>query len=185
MVNWTRWFKETAELWKEKYGEEYVDENTNYKGRIGDNVERVFGDSRTKTILHDYPWRESFVGRATGCNSCTAKTYAKMHSDCRKKLAKAVRVARGGQVRGGACAALYSLGYIGASTMGVQPGGACGAFMGSAHGGCGCGTGGVFAAECVASGCGAGVVGGDFVGAGWVGAGCVGGGCGGGGYGGC
>ncbi len=46
---------------------------------------------------------------------------------CRKKLAKAVRVARGGQARGGACAALYNLGYISSLTTHAQPGGSCSA----------------------------------------------------------
>ncbi len=139
-------FKETARLWKKKYNEEYKDEYTSYNGRIGDHVQCVFGDARTKTIKHDHGWRESFVGHAVGCISCSTKTYQKMHVGCRNKLVKAVKVARGGQVRGGACAALYSSGYIGSATIYAKSGGARGGYLGSAHKGCGCGGAGVFSA---------------------------------------
>ncbi len=177
-------FTRTAELWKDKYGEEYIDENTSYRGRIGGNVEHLFGISRTKTIQHDNLQRESFVRRATGCNSCTVKTYCEMHGDCREKLAKALRVARGGQVRGGACAALYSLGYIDSVTTYAQPGGACGAcdaFNDRVHNKDDCVNGVFFAAG---GGAGAGGCAGSEGGCGGDGGGC-GGSCGGGGCGGC
>ncbi len=173
-------FTETAQLWKAKYGEEYEDENTNYKGRISDSQVRVYSGNRAVSIKHDDEWRKSFVERAVVCAACGDKIYKDMHNDCRKKLAKAVKLARGGQVRGGACAALYGKGYIGSAALYSRSGGACGAFLGNAHGGCGCGGGGDFGgAACGAGGCAGGAGG-----CGGAGGGCGGGGCGGGG-GGC
>ncbi len=148
-----RGFKRTIDLWREKYGEEYVDVYTSYKGRIGDNVERVFGRGGTKTVKHAYSWRKSFVHLATGCASCSGETYDNMHRGCRKKFAKAARVARGGQVRGGVCAAMYSLGDTGCSTMYSQPSGTCGTFKGSARGVSGCGNEVSLAGACGESGC--------------------------------
>lgn len=52
-----------------------------------------------------------------------------------KKFLRAVRLARGGQVHGGACGALVRKGYVGSIAMNSVIGGACGGMKRDAHGG--------------------------------------------------
>jgi len=164
-------YTKTAVLWKETYNEDYEDKDTNYKGKLSESHDRVFRDDGTGIVIKaNDEWREAFVNDAVKCKRCKKKVAKKMCSKCRKRLLKAVRLKRGGQVRGGACGAMYSNGYVGALATNSAWGGACGGIMGDAHGSCGCGGGG--------GACGAGG-GGCGGGAGGCGGGGGGGGCGG------
>lgn len=133
-------FGRTSELWKQTYDEPYEDENTNYRGKLPDSELRVFSSGGV-VVKADNEWRKKFVADAVSCQGCKDKIWKDMHEGCRKKFIQAVRLKRGGQVRGGACGAMFAKGYIGAVATNSLAGGACGGVIGNSHGGCGCGGG--------------------------------------------
>lgn len=81
----------------------------------------------------DEDWRRTFLEEALTCDKCRDKVTKDMCTACQTELIKAVRLKREGQVRSGACSALYSKGYVGALVTYAA--------VGDAYGGCGCGSG--------------------------------------------
>jgi len=128
-------FATTVKLWEATYGEKYEDTDTNYKGKLPDSEERVFTANGTSVLVKaDDEWRKSFIQNALTCPECKDKLAKFMCTKCQKEVIKAVRLKRGGHVRGGACGALYANGYVGALAIHSNAGGACGDMTGEAHG---------------------------------------------------
>ncbi len=133
-------FRHTAALWQQTYGEAYEDGNTCYKGPVSDSRTRVMHGERSILVGHQLAFRNRFV-HDTVCDECKHKAAWRMELRCQLAFMRKARLVRGGQVKGGACAALYNRGFIGSVALYSAPGGACGETYGDAYGGYGCGGG--------------------------------------------
>jgi len=121
-------FQTTNHLWERVYGEVYEDSDTNYKGKLPDRQARVFDETSTLSVKVDHDWAKSFAAESGVCRSCQKDICTHMdHEQCRALLGKAVLLGRGGQVKGGACGALFFKEYVLYASTVVDAGGAFGA----------------------------------------------------------
>lgn len=102
-------FKRTLELWKIAHNEPYGDRDTSCKRKHHDSQARVFAVNGNLICVDD-EYRKSFIPSAASYVTCQDKVGKDMCSECKNNRMKTARWKRGGQVKGGACGALYARG---------------------------------------------------------------------------
>jgi len=162
-------FETTSNLWYEEYDEKYVDPKTCYKGNLPDSVNRVYSSGG---IMQEDAGVLQELKEKKDCDECDddedTRSNVRVCTECVEKYRKSIVLARGGQVRGGACGALFARGMLNdvATKTVSREGAAFGqpiSAMVKAKGGGSCGYGGGVAntpypymAACGGCGCGGG-----------------------------
>ena len=104
-------FVTTVVLWEKTHCEKYEDCDTNYKGALLDCEKLVFCDGRKVMVHGSDVWSTSFMLDAVN-TKCKTKTADRMNYLCRQRFMDKVRIMRGAQVLGRACAAMCNYGFI-------------------------------------------------------------------------